>query len=144
MLRCHFPFQGTIRGLGAARAMYPWGLKVAGKGRGGLFLMILPSSGPRRHLIDVCALNLITGVCEPLAEALGVVYTGALGFAAAFLCLSQFLLSPECFCLWCNIANIAMEVLCYRLLLALCVWGRLIWFLLNLLIFLHALNFQVF
>lgn len=49
--------------------------------------MILPGSDPRRGLIDVCALSLITGVCEPLAEALRVVYTGALGFAATVLCL---------------------------------------------------------
>ena len=81
------PFSGNNERTWSRRAMYPWGLKVAGKSRGGLFSMILPSSGPRRHLIDVCALNLSIGVCEPLAEALWTVYTGALGFTAAFFCL---------------------------------------------------------
>ena len=70
MLRRLLPFQGIMRGLGTGRVLYPWELKVADKGKGVLFSMILPSSDPRRRLIDVCALNLITGVCEPLAWAL--------------------------------------------------------------------------
>ena len=49
------------------RALYPWESKVADKGKGSLFWMSLTSSDPRRCLIDVCALNLITGAREPLA-----------------------------------------------------------------------------
>lgn len=45
---------------------------------------------PRRHLIDVCALNLITGVCEPLAQV-----QVPLALVSPYFVSFQFLLSPE-------------------------------------------------